>query len=136
MLDPLLYLFARGLVGLLQTLPLRVVARVGRAGGTLAYWLDARHRRVALAGLTQVFGAEKSTAEITALAKENFRRLGENYACAVKTAAMSMEDLRPHLEFVCGPELLQVPSGVKPRSHVVAIGHFGNFELYARWKQL
>jgi KDO2-lipid IV(A) lauroyltransferase len=136
MLDSLLYLFARGLVGLLQALPLRFVARLGRAGGAVAYWLDARHRRVAIAGLTQVFGAEKSTAEIRELAKENFRRLGENYSCAIKTASMSMEELRPHLEFVCGPELLQIPSNVKPRSHVVAIGHFGNFELYARWTHL
>jgi len=136
MLDALLYLFARGLVGLLQMPSLPVVARVGRAGGAVAYWLDLRHRRVALAGLTQVFGHEKSTAEIRELAKENFRRLGENYCCAIKTASMSMEELRPHLEFVCGPELLQLKSDVKPRSHVVAIGHFGNFELYARWKHL
>jgi len=136
MLDSLFYLLGRGFVGLLQALPLRLVARLGRAGGGLAFWLDARHRRVAIAGLTQVFGAEKSRAEIRELARENFRRLGENYACAIKTASMSMEALRPHLEFVCGPELLQLPSNTKPRSYVVAIGHFGNFELYARWKQL
>jgi KDO2-lipid IV(A) lauroyltransferase len=132
-MDWLLYIVARGFVGLIQALPLRVVARVGRAGGALTYWLDARHRRVAIAGLTQVFGAEKSAAEIRELAKENFRRLGESYSCAIKTASMSMEELRPHLEFVSGPELMQIPSSVKPRSHVMAIGHFGNFELYARW---
>ena len=49
---------------------------------------------------------------------------------------MTIEQLRSHLEFVSGPELLQIPSDVKPRSLVVAIGHFGNFELYARWKEL
>ena len=136
MMDWLLYIFARGVVGFLQVLPLPLVARLGRAGGALAYWLDGRHRRVALAGLTLAFGAEKTPAEIRELAKENFRRIGENYAAAIKTASMSMAELRPHLEFVCGPELLQVPSGVKPRSHVVAIGHFGNFELYARWPEL
>ena len=45
-MDTLLYLVARTLVALLQALPLRLVARLGRMGGTLVYWLDARHRRV------------------------------------------------------------------------------------------
>jgi len=135
-MDRLLYIVGRSFVGFLQALPLQTVARLGRAGGALAYWLDSRHRRVALDGLMQAFGKEKSPAEIRALVRENFRRLGENYACAIKTASMSLEELRPHLEFVCGPELLQPPSALKPASQVVAIGHFGNFELYARFGQL
>ena len=42
------------LVAFLQALPLTWVARLGRCGGALAYWLDARHRRVALRNLTHV----------------------------------------------------------------------------------
>jgi KDO2-lipid IV(A) lauroyltransferase len=91
---------------------------------------------VAVAGLTQALGADKSPPEVRALAKENFRRLGENYACAIKTASMSLEELRPHLEFICGPDLLQPSADRKPPNQVVAIGHFGNFELYARFGQL
>ena len=59
------------------------------------YWLDARHRRVALQNLTMCFGGEKSPAEIRALARENFRRIGENYASAVKTAAMTFDAIAP-----------------------------------------
>src|SRR5438093_7254585 len=99
-MDWLLYYPALALVKVLQALPLRRVARLGRAGGALAWWLDARHRRVALENLTMSFGAEKSAAEIRALARENLRRIGESYACAIKTATMSVEELRPHLEFV------------------------------------
>ena len=88
-----LYWLVRGLVAFLQGLPLTWVARLGRSGGGLAYWLDARHRRVTLRNLTMCFGREKSPAELRALARENFRRIGENYACAVKTAGMSYEDL-------------------------------------------
>ncbi|MGH7979882.1 MAG: lysophospholipid acyltransferase family protein, partial [Limisphaerales bacterium] len=113
---------------LVQRLPLPVVARVGRFGGGLAFHLDARHRRVALANLRMCFGNEMSEAEISALAKENFRRLGENYCCAIKTAAMSAEQLHPYVEFV-RPEQLQ-----PPRRMVMAVGHFGNFELYARFQ--
>jgi len=134
-METLLYVLARALVATLQVLPLRWVARLGRAGGGLAYWLDARHRRVALRNLALCFGAEKSGAEIQALARENFRRLGENYACAVKTAGMSPGEMRPHFEFVGAGKILPHQPDRDPQSRVVAIGHFGNFELYARFGQ-
>jgi len=134
-METLLHLLARALIALLQALPLTVVARLGRAGGTVAYGVDVRHRRVAVKNLTLCFGREKSAAEIRALARENFRRLGENYACAVKTAGMTADELRTHVEFV-GSELLAAgSSGAKPRTVVMAIGHFGNFEVYARYGQ-
>ena len=128
-MDTLIYWPARALVALIQALPLTLVARLGRTAGGLAFWLDARHRRVALNNLAMCFGREKSPEEIHALVRENFRRIGENYASAIKTAAMSYEELRPHIEFA-GAGCLQ-----PPRRIVVAIGHFGNFELYARFHQ-
>lgn len=133
-MDRLLYYVALALVRLLQSLPLRLVARVGRAGGALAYLLDRRHRRVALKNLAMCFGSEKSMEEIRAIARENFRRLGENYASAIKTAAMSWEDLRDRCEFT-GEQNLIHDSTSAPPSVVVAVGHFGNFELYARLGQ-
>jgi lauroyl/myristoyl acyltransferase len=134
-MDALLYYLARALIGLMQALPLSCVARLGRAGGTVAHWIDARHRRVARRNLALCFGAEKSPAEIRALAGENFRRIGENFACAVKTAAMTLTELSPHVEFVAPPQLFSPPAGESPRRVVAAIGHFGNFELYARFSQ-
>jgi KDO2-lipid IV(A) lauroyltransferase len=126
----IIYYLARALIAFIQALPLPWVARLGRAGGALAYRLDGRHRRVTLENLRMCFGGEMSEKEITELAKENFRRLGENYACAVKTAAMSMEQLRPYVEFVQAEQLQP------PRRLVMAIGHFGNFELYARFQNV
>jgi lauroyl/myristoyl acyltransferase len=125
-MNTLIYWFGNALVVLLQALPLTWVARLGRAGGALAYRLDARHREVALKNLTMCFGNEKSPAEIRELAKENFRRIGENYASAIKTFTMSFDQLRPHVEHTGGNRLLP------PRRVVNACGHFGNFELYAR----
>ena len=126
----IVYFFVRVVIAILQWLPLPLVARIGRFGGGVAYRLDGRHRRVTLDNLRMCFKGEKTEEEILALAKENFRRIGENYCCAIKTAAMSMEQLRPHVEFV-RPERLQ-----PPRRMVMAIGHFGNFELYARFQNL
>ena len=97
-MDLLLYGFARALVALLQALPLPWVARIGRAGGALAWRLDARHRRVAGQNLSLSLGAEKTPAEVRELVRENFRRIGENFACAAKTASMTIEQLQPFME--------------------------------------
>ncbi|HLH54622.1 MAG TPA: hypothetical protein VKY92_13495 [Verrucomicrobiae bacterium] len=130
-MDLLLYCAARGLVAFIQALPLTWVARLGRAGGALAYVLDRRHRRVADRNLQLCF-AEKSEAERRAIARENFRRIGEGFACAVKTASMTFEELKPHVEFIA-PKDIRSPA--QSRKVVAAIGHFGNFELYARFSQ-
>jgi len=130
-METLLYLLVRSLVALLQALPLSL----GRAGGVLAYWLDARHRRVALRNLALCFGREMTPAEIRALAQENFRRVGENYACAVKTAVMPPEAMRPYFEFAGAEQILPHRPDQGPQSRIVAIGHFGIFELYSRFGQ-
>jgi lauroyl/myristoyl acyltransferase len=134
-MERIIYLFARSLVAFLQALPITWAARLGRVGGGLAYRFDARHRRVSVKNLTLCFGQEKSRAEIRALAKENFRRIGENFACAVKTAAMTPEELRPHFEFAGAEKILPHQAHQGPQSRIVAIGHFGNFELYVRFGQ-
>ena len=134
-MEALLYNVARAGVALIQALPLTWVALLGRWGGGLAYWLDKRHRRVALRNLAMCFGQERSPAELRALAQENFRRLGENYACAIKTAQMTYEQLRRRVVFVGNPLLTSPPTQVPPPNVVAAIGHFGNFELYARFVQ-
>lgn len=134
-MDALLYFVVRTVIAFVQALPLQIVARLGRAGGALAYWLDARHRRVAVRNLTMCFGEEKSPTEIRAIAMENFRRIGENFACAAKTASMTYEQLKPFVEFVGDQKILSPSPGQMPPSLIVAIGHFGNFELYARFGQ-
>jgi lauroyl/myristoyl acyltransferase len=134
-MDRFLYLAAIALITILQALPLTAVAWIGRRSGGVAYWLDARHRRTALRNLAICFGGEKSPGQIRSLARENFRRLGENYCSAVKTAAMPFEALRARVEFV-GTEKIAAPGpGDASSSRIVAIGHFGNFELYARFGQ-
>ncbi len=134
-METALYFFARALVALIQALPLKLVARLGRAAGALAFWADARHRRVALQNLQMCFGSEKSPDEIRAIAKENFRRIGENFASAVKTAAMTPAQMLPHFVFTGAEKILPHEANAGPQSRIVAIGHFGNFELYARFGQ-
>jgi KDO2-lipid IV(A) lauroyltransferase len=134
-MDAILYFVVLALIKGLQVLPLTWVARLGRTGGGLAYWLDGRHRRVAVQNLGLALGQPASAPAIRELARENFRRLGENYCCAIKTAAMSWAELMAVVEFVGEEKLPRAGAGHAPTTVVMAIGHFGNFELYARFGQ-
>ena len=130
-MDTLLYIFARLLIGFIQALPLRVVAKLGRMGGGLFYLVDGRHRRMAQRNLQAAF-PQKSAAEVQCLAKENFKRIGENFSCAAKTAGMKNEDILDIVEVKGAEKFLPRSADERPRSYVFAIGHFGNFELFAR----
>jgi KDO2-lipid IV(A) lauroyltransferase len=118
---------------LLQALPLNGVARVGRFFGGLVYYCDARHRRVAIRNLTLCFGAEKSPAEIRAIARENFKRIGENFSCPVKMAIMGRVTFDERIE-LAGTEKLTARDVPPSTSVIMAVGHFGNFELLAHLK--
>jgi KDO2-lipid IV(A) lauroyltransferase len=89
-----------------------------------------------LHNLALCFGGQKSPRELRALAKENFRRIGENYCAAIKTAGMPWTELKRYVEFV-NIELLPLPRANDTSTRqIVAIGHFGNFELYARFGEV
>ena len=75
-MDWLLYIPVMLLIKFLQALPLRVVARIGRAGGALAYWLDARHRRVALRNLEMCLGARIHERAIAWHCERKFSKAG------------------------------------------------------------
>jgi KDO2-lipid IV(A) lauroyltransferase len=108
------------------------VARLGRCGGEAVFWLDGRHRKVALQNLTLCFQGEKSPAEIRALAHENFRRIGENFCCSIKTASMTEKELKRVME-VSGMAAVPAANGGRPEANLIfASGHFGNFELFSR----
>ena len=116
-MDTILFYIARTAIALIQALPIRWVARLGRCGGTVAFWVDARHRRVALANLTRCYSAEKTPAEIKSIAKENFRRLGEVYCCSVKSAAMNDAEIKT-IFAVTGAEKIPATEPEIGRAHV------------------
>jgi KDO2-lipid IV(A) lauroyltransferase len=130
--DEFIYRLARSVIALIQAMPIRWVARLGRWGGGIAYAIDARHRKVALRNLARCFPT-KTEAEIKALARENFRRIGENYACAFKTSSMDRQQLSEVVE-VRGLDVIRNLREKNPVLNCVfALGHFGNFELFTRF---
>jgi len=133
-METLLYIFARTLVALAQCLPLRWLTRLGRCAGALAWHVDRRHREVALENLAASF-PEKTKLEIKELAKENFRRLGETYLSILKTGGMQAEAISEILEIEGYPQLEKILKANPNERILLAVGHFGNFELFA-WMKL
>jgi lauroyl/myristoyl acyltransferase len=127
-MQPLLFFLGSVLVRSLQALPLKWVARLGWAGGELSFWLDRRHREITLMNLRQCFGNEMSEPQIHRLARENFRRIGESFACAVKTAGMKPAAVLKVFEVEGLEKLSQLDNPMQSRLFV--LGHFGNFELF------
>ena len=130
-MDWLLYWPARLLVALLQSLPLRFVARLGRALAWPWWMVDSKHRGLALRNLRAAF-PEKKDCEVKRIARETFLRIGENSLAAIKTASMNEPELLAVCE-VIGVDKLPHAGGEGSITNCVgAVGHFGNFELYAR----
>lgn len=119
-------------VATVQLLPLDWVARIGRAGGSIAWHLDRRHQRVTLSNLELAFGTSLSPEARREVAKENFRRLGENYLSALKTPSIPPAEMASRLTIEGFVDCLSKDG----RPVIIAIGHFGNFEIFARVKEL
>ncbi|MDG1891246.1 MAG: lysophospholipid acyltransferase family protein [Verrucomicrobiota bacterium] len=135
-LDTLLYMLGRCVVFLIQLFPLGWVAALGRLAGFLAFYLDRRHRRVAIGQLRWFLGKTARKGDPVSMARTHYRHLGENYLCAIKTAGMSDKDLERSTEFTGMNLFSKAPTRDTPpgwkNGWIIAIGHFGNFELYAR----
>ena len=131
--NSLFYYLARFFIGVIQLMPLKVVALAGRVGGFLFYFLDVRHRRVAVNNLLASLGNSHSKKEIISIARENFCRIGEVYFSALKTAAIPTEEIGSVLSTKGEKNisLAKRQDGSLP-SFLFALGHFGNFELFAK----
>lgn len=110
---------------------MRWAAHLGRRCGDFMYYVDGRHRRVALRNLTMCFWETRSPAEIVEIAQENFRRIGENICCAVKSTSLDDQALS---QFLCFDrnDTIETRRALASRNVLLASGHFGGFELFSR----
>ena len=117
-------------VFLVQCLPLIWVAWLGRGLGGVAWWLCRHPRRQALVNLDIAYGGELTRAERARIARENFLRLGEAFACALKTADMDLAEIGNRLQVVGLNKLRPWIERTEVPGVVIATGHFGNLEMY------
>ena len=106
----------------------RLLLALGEAVGSAAFWLGLR-RRVALDGLRRAF-PERSEAERRAIARAAYRQLGRSLAELVAWRRLTASEVERLVRFVGWDRYQAALAG--GRGVVVAVAHFGNWELPAR----
>jgi lipopolysaccharide heptosyltransferase II len=129
-MDRVVFALYRALSALLCALPLTAVFRLGRALGSLAYWVAPPYRRLVLHNLSIAFGREKSPAELRALARKHFATLGANIFSNVKLPTLTADEIRAVVT-IEGLETLQAGNKIGC-GYVMVISHLGSWEMFAQ----
>jgi len=115
---------------LARLLPRRACLWTGQALGSLAFRVDQKHRRLALANLEKALGRETGADELLRIARDSFRQFGRVTADILKWTHLKAAR-REALLNVEGEEhirrALRVGRGV-----LVFSAHFGNWEIAAQ----
>lgn len=122
-----IYLMMQGFGLFINLLPEGLALWLGRRLGSLFYFLDWEHRRVALQNLYIAFGQEKSERVRKAIAKRSFRNVGMMVIEFLRIPGMNTEDFKKKVSFEGLDGALQLLE--KKRGGLLLIGHFGNWEL-------
>ncbi|AKQ68999.1 Lipid A biosynthesis lauroyl acyltransferase [Myxococcus hansupus] len=124
------YVLIRGVLLLLQPLPLGVARSLGARLGALAYHLAGGERRKALKSLSVAF-PEKSDAEREAVAREAFRHLAAAALEVACTGALD-EALERLVAWSDADRQVLETALARGKGVVFVSGHVGNWELLAR----
>lgn len=99
----------------------------GRILGLIFYYLDKRHRLIALTNLTAAFGPERTSAELKRIARESFIHFGE-FLAEINKFPRLKEERKSRLFLVEGEEnLLEALS--KEKGALLFSAHYGNWEI-------
>ena len=123
------YLLAGLFIGFLRSLPFSISLKVGALSGGLFYWIDRRHRRVALDNLAAALGKEKSAADLKRIALGSFKNVGRAVAEFVRIPVTSDSDLQKWVEIEGFEHYLSARQ--KGKGVIYLTAHFGNWELMA-----
>ena len=130
LVETLIYIIASAIIRLTSIVPMACLAWAGRQMGGLAWHIDRRHRLVATTNIEAAFPELNSDACLS-LAKENFQRLGETYACILKTGGMNAEQINNILSIEGYERIEKILANDSEAQIILAIGHYGNFELFS-----
>lgn len=123
-----IYCIVRLVETVICLLPLKLVVRVGRFLGWIAWAIMRSYRLVALRNLEIAF-PDKSLKERKKIAREHFISLGGNLLAGPKLARFTKDDLMA----VVSVEGLDIMSSdtLKGRGCVFTVSHLGNWEILA-----
>jgi KDO2-lipid IV(A) lauroyltransferase len=121
------YIILKGFGLFINLLPEGFALWVGRQLGSLGYYLDWEHRKVALQNLYLAFGQEKSASEIRRIARRTFQNLGMMAVEFFRIPGLDMEHFKEKVSVEGLDEALKLLE--KKKGGLLLIGHFGNWEL-------
>src|SRR6476620_7915805 len=127
MVDFCVYLFYRAALGLIVSLPLRLVFSLGETRGFLAWLLLPNYRRLARRNVEIAFGLEKTGAEKKRIVRRHFQQFGANLLSGIKLNAMPLEEVSGLVATEGTEEVHRHLRAGRPV--VLALSHLGNWEL-------
>jgi KDO2-lipid IV(A) lauroyltransferase len=121
------YLLYKVFVSLTAVLPRNFVLAAGRGVGNLTFWLDGRHRTIALDNLAQALGATRNAAERRRIARRSFMNFVQSVFDSLKTAGWSREKILSYMD-IEGLSHFQAAHAAG-RGVLLFTAHFGNWEM-------
>lgn len=110
-------------------IPLAISLRIGRGLGSIGFYLDKKHREIALNNLKASFGDEKTSDEINIVAKRAFENLGMNLIEFCRLPWLKKKDLAGYIDCEGFDNFKRAYD--KGKGVIFLTGHFGNWELMA-----
>jgi len=123
----LTYLLLKGFSFVVNLLPEDLSLRMGWWLGSVMYYLDLEHRKVALQNLHLAFGREKSEREIRLLTKKNFQNLGMTAMEFFRIPRMDVKTFEERVKIEGLEEAQTILE--KGKGILLLLSHFGNWEL-------
>ncbi len=126
----LTYFAARLVWAFLGTLPLRLVIRLARGLGIIAWYLSGTYRKLVGSNLEIAFGGDLTPERKAAIGREHFARLAGNLAAGACLSRQPAERLREWVD-IEGLEHLR-KAQAEGKGVIGLLGHIGNWEMLAR----
>jgi KDO2-lipid IV(A) lauroyltransferase len=123
----LTYLALRTFSFFVNLLPEGFALWLGRRLGSVWYYLDFEHRKVAIQNLHTVFGQEKSTSEIRDIARRTFQNLGMMAVEFFRIPRMDVKTFKERVKIEGLDEAFKLFQ--KRRGIFLLLSHFGNWEM-------
>ena len=99
---------------------------LGKILGKLAFWLDRRHRRIALENLRSAFPGRWNERQLRSLARKSFGQLGFNLVEFFRLPVLIRSDWKSKFT-ISGAEIVK-EALQKKKGIIFVLAHFGNWE--------
>ena len=119
---------------LIGHIPLGLSLWFGMTLGRIGFYLDKKHREIVINNLTAAFQNEKSSCEISAIARKVFENLGMNFMEFCRLPWLKEQDLTGYVECDGFENFKRAYN--KGKGIIFLTGHFGNWELMAMFYAL